>query len=347
MSGRQQSPQDRPATYWLPGTLEPAGQILEAAGISVAYGANPISVPATLSEPARAAWAQLPRLPASAPDRQALAAVREFGLALEQLERDRCPEDLSLADETINGVTTTRVTPPDLAHEDRVLVFVHGGGYVMNTRRNELAFQASVASALRTSVVSIEYPLAPEHPYPAATNTIVNAYLGLLERYDPAGIGLFGTSAGAGLVLATLLSLRRDGYRLPAASASLSPAADATLSGDLVDLVGDQDPMVVAQDVPGCVEAYVGMANPRDPLVSPVFGDYTGVTPLFLLSGTRELIGSDAIRVATRAQQAGCDVTLVVLDGMWHVPIGDGTGVPELQHSFDQMVGFFRARLGR
>ena len=330
----------------LPEALEPAGKILEAAGITVAYGPSPTPAPATLSEPAKAAWAQLPRLPAPVRDRAKLAAVREFALMLEQMEYDHFADAYSVVDETVNGVTTMWVTPPELAHDDAVMVFIHGGGYVLNTRRTQLTLQASVASTLGTKVVSIEYPLAPEHPYPAAVNTIVDAYLGLLERYDPARVGLFGTSAGAGFVLATLLRLQQDGHPLPAASASLSPGADMTLSGDLVELIGDDDPMLVAADVAECFDAYAGAADPRDPLVSPVFGDYTGVTPLFLLAGTRELIGSDAIRAATRAQRAGCDVTLVVLDGMWHVPIADGSGVPEMQHAFDQMIRFFRVHLG-
>ena len=330
----------------LPEALRPAGQILEAAGITVAYGPSPSPAPDTLSDPAKAAWAQLPLLPAPVRDRAKLAAVREFALMLEQMEYDRFAEAFSVVDETVNGVTTMWVTPPELLHDDAVMAFIHGGGYVLNTRRTQLALQASVASALGTRVVSIEYPLAPEHPYPAALDAVVDALLGLLDRYDPAKVGLFGTSAGAGFVLATLLRLRREGHPLPAASASLSPGADMTLSGDLVELIGDDDPMLVAGDVAECFDAYAGATDPQDPLVSPVFGDYTGVTPLFLLAGTRELIGSDAIRTATRAQQAGCDVTLVVLDGMWHVPIADGSGVPEMQHAFDQMIEFFRAHLG-
>ena len=94
------------------------------------------------------------------------------------------------------------------------------------------------------------------------------------------------------------------------------------------------------------MQAYVGGADPLDPLVSPVFGDYTGMTPLFLLAGTAELIGSDAIRVAASARGQGVDVTLLVSDGMWHVPIANGSDVPELQLAYDELIKFLRRHLG-
>jgi acetyl esterase/lipase len=94
------------------------------------------------------------------------------------------------------------------------------------------------------------------------------------------------------------------------------------------------------------MRGYVGDADPTDPLVSPVFGDYADVTPLFLLSGTAEIVGSDAIRVAASARSQGVDVTLLVSDGMWHVPISNGSGVPELQLAYNEMIKFFRRHMG-
>ena len=342
-SAANQGPADQ--TYSLPEALKPLSKGLEAAGIPIIYGPNPVPAPETLSDQAKAAWSLIPHLPAPAKNLQKLAAVREFMLTLEQLDFERFKEPYALVDETINGATNMWVTPPELKHADKLLIFIHGGGYILNTRKTQLALQTSVASALGVKVVSIEYPLAPEHPYPAALNVIVAVYQGLLERYDAGNIGIFGTSAGGAFTLSTLLRLKQDGLPLPAASAPLSPGADMTLSGDLVTLVGDKDPMLDAQDVADAVAAYVGTADPRDPLISPVFGDYIGVSPLFLLAGTHELVGSDAIRIATRARQDGCEVTLILLDGMWHVPIGDGSGVPEMQFAFDELIKFFRQNL--
>ena len=148
------------------------------------------------------------------------------------------------------------------------------------------------------------------------------------------------------LTLATLLRLKADGLPLPAASAPLSPGADMTASGYQYRAVGLQDPALPPHGAYTALQAYVGDADPRDPLVSPVFGDYTGITPMFLLAGGAEIVGSDAIRVAASARSQDVDVTLLVMDGMWHVPIGDGTGVPELQLAFDEMIKFLRRNLG-
>ena len=336
---------DAGKTYTLPEALKPVAKMLEDAGVPIVYGPNPIPAPETLSDQAKLTWSQLPQVPAPIKDAKQLAAVREFTFSLEQVDYERFQEPYSLFDETINGVTVMWVTPPELKHEDKVLIFIHGGGYVVNSRKTQLALQAAAASRLGVKVASIEYPLAPEHPYPAALNAVLDVYHGLCDRYDAENIGLFGTSAGGGFVLATLLRLKQEDLPLPAASASLSPGADMTNSGDLFSLAGDNDPMLNAQDVADALATYSGTADPSDPLVSPVFGDYTGVTPLFLLAGTREIVGSDAIRVATRARQDGCEVTLILLDGMWHVPIADGSGIPELQFAFEEMMTFFRQNL--
>ena len=118
-----------------------------------------------------------------------------------------------------------------------------------------------------------------------------------------------------------------------------------TASGFLFKALGLNDPILPPYGTYTGVRAYVGGADGKDPLVSPVFGDYTGVTPMFLFCGTSELLGSDAIRVAANARSQGCDVTLYVNDGMWHVSIGNGTGVPELQQPYDEMIKFFRPHL--
>jgi acetyl esterase/lipase len=251
-----------------------------------------------------------------------------------------------MTDRVINGITTLWTTPQQLKHEDKVMIFIHGGGWIVNTRKAQVKLQANVADSLGVKLVSIEYRLAPEHPYPAAVNDIVAAYKGIIKEYGPENTGLFGASAGGGLTLATLLRLKADGLPLPAASAPLSPGADMTASGYLYRSVGLQDPILPPYGGYTAMQGYVGKADPKDPLVSPVFGDYTGMTPLFLLCGTAEIVGSDAIRVAARARNQGVDVTLLVSDGMWHVPIGNDTGVPELQLAYDEMIKFFRLHMG-
>jgi acetyl esterase/lipase len=285
-------------------------------------------------------------VPLLADDLEKLTAVRKFTSLAEEIEFKRLKTKYSMEDRVINGITTLWITPQQLKHADKVMIFLHGGGGVVNSRKTQLSLQTAVADSLGVKVASIEYPLAPEHPFPDALNDVVAGYKGVIGEYGAENSGIFGTSGGGMLTLATLLRLKADGLPLPAASAPLSPGADMTASGYQYKAVGLQDPILPPYGAYTALQAYVGNADPRDPLVSPVFGDYTGITPMFLLAGSAEIVGSDAIRVAASARSQGVDVTLLVMDSMWHVPIGDGTGVPELQLAFDEMIKFLRRNLG-
>ncbi len=331
--------------FTLPVQMKALAKGLEQAGVRIIYGANSVPPPEGISNAAKQAWPNLPQVPLQAHDLKQLAELRKFVDALDDVAFEKLKARYSMKDRVINGITTLWITPPKLKHRDKVMIFIHGGGWIVNSRKAQVKLQSDVADSLGMKLVSIEYRLAPEHPYPAALNDIVAAYKGIIKEYEAENIGLFGTSAGGGLTLATLLRLKADGLPLPAASAPLSPGADMTASGYMYRGVGLQDPILPPYGAYTAMQGYVGKANPRDPLVSPVFGDYAGMTPLFLLCGTAEIIGSDAIRVAARARKQGCDVTLLVSDGMWHVPIANGSGVPELQLAYDEMIKFFRRHL--
>lgn len=331
--------------YTFPAAAEPLAKDLQAAGLPIVYGPNSVPAPAGISAPARRAWADNAQMPLPADDPVKLAAVRQFSSRNDEIERAKHAPTHTLEDRTLDGVTTLWITPRDVRHPEKLMVFIHGGAWVINSRYAQLGLQCALADTLGLRIVSLEYRLAPEHPYPAALDDIDTAYTELLTQYRPEDIGVFGTSAGGGLTLATLLRLRRSGRPLPAAAAALCPGADMTHSGYLFTAVGLDDPILSPRDIDLCMRAFVGGADPTDPLVSPVFGDYTGIPPLFVLATTAEIIGSDGIRVADTARSQGVDVTLLVSDGMWHVPIADGTGIPELQRAFDQMAEFFRRNL--
>jgi len=333
-------------TFTLPPQMKPLAKGLEEAGIRIIYGPNSVPAPEGISEAAKKAWVNLPQVPLQAHDLKKLAELRKFVNFLDDATFKKLNAHYSMEDRVINGITTLWITPPQLKHKDKVMIFIHGGGWIVNSRKAQVKLQADVASSLGVKLVSIEYRLAPEHPYPAAVNDIVAAYQGIIKEYGAENTGLFGTSAGGGLTLATLLRLKADGLPLPAASAPLSPGADMTASGAMFRVIGLQDPILPPYGVYTAIQGYVGKADPKDPLVSPVFGDFTGVTPLFLLCGTNEIVASDAIRIAARARGQGVDVVLLVSDGMWHVPIGNGSGVPELQLAYDEMIKFFRQHIG-
>ncbi len=333
-------------SFTFPEQLRGPAAVLEEAGIEIVIGPNSVPPSEGISEAAKAAWANLPQVPFYPEDPERTAALRSFANLLDDAAFEQLRAPFSMEDRVIGGVTTLWSTPPQLEHEDKVMIFIHGGGWIVNTRRTQLALQTAVASSLGVRVASIEYPLAPENPYPAAVDDIIAAYRGIISEYGAENAGLFGPSAGGGLTLATLLRLKADDLPLPAASAPLSPGADMTASGFLYRAVGLQDPILPPYGSYAAMQAYVGDADPTDPLVSPVFGDYTDMTPLFVLNATREIIASDGIRVAARARGQGVDVTLLVLDGMWHVPIANGSGVPELQLAYDEMIKFFRRHMG-
>jgi len=342
------SAQDLPKreSFTLPPQMKPLAKGLEEAGINIIYGPNSVPAPKGISAAARKVWPNLPQVPLQAHELEKLAALRKFVNFLDDATFEKLKTPYSMKDRVTNGITTLWITPPQLKHEDRVMIFIHGGGWIVNSRKAQVKLQADVADSLGVKLASIEYRLAPEHPYPAAVNDIVAAYEGIIKEYGAENTGLFGTSAGGGLTLATLLRLKADGLPLPAASAPLSPGADMTASGFMYRNVGLRDPILPPYGTYTAMQAYVGKADPMDPLVSPVFGDFTGMTPMFLLAGTAEIIGSDAIRVAARARNQGVDVTLLVSDGMWHVPIGNGSGVPELQLAYDEMIKFFKRQMG-
>jgi len=336
-------------TFTLTVQLKTVGKILEDAGVDIVYGPNSVAPPEGISAAAKKAWAALPQLPLQAYDAKQLAATRKFMGVLEQAAYEKLSKVYEIEDREINGVMTQWTTPKGPKapkHKNKVMIFIHGGGMVVNTRKTQLKFQADVADSHGIKVVSIEYPLAPEHPYPAAVNDLVKAYQGIIKEYGAENTGLFGTSAGGGLTLATLLRLKVDGLPLPAASAPISPEADMTASGFLFKALGLNDPILPPYGTYSAVRTYAKGSDPRDPLVSPVFGDYTGMTPMFLFCGSSELLGSDAIRVAANARAQGADVTLYVNDGMWHVSLGpNGTGVPELQQPYDELIKFFKKHL--
>ncbi len=333
-------------TYTVPVQMKGLAKGLEKAGVKIIYGPNSVPPPEGISEAAKKMWPILPQVPLQAHDLKKLAALRKFVNLIDDATFENLKTPYSMKDRVINGITTLWITPPQLKHKDKVMIFIHGGGWIVNSRKAQLKFQADVASSLGMKLVSIEYRLAPEHPYPAALNDIVAAYKSIIKEYGAENTGLFGTSAGGGLTLATLLRLKTDGLPLPAASAPLSPGADMTASGYLYRVIGLQDPILPPYGTYTAMQAYVGKADPKDPLVSPVFGDFRGMSPLFLLCGTSEIVASDTIRVAARARNQGVDVTLLVSDGMWHVPIGNGSGVPELQLAYDEMIKFFKRQMG-
>jgi acetyl esterase/lipase len=226
------------------------------------------------------------------------------------------------------------------------LVHLHGGGYAVGSPASSRDFAVRLSRATRRRVLVVDYRLAPEHPFPAALEDSVAAYCSVLDRGTPPGsIGLVGESSGGGLVLATLLALRERGVPLPAAAVCMSPWTDLALTGSSMTARVDRDPLVSPGLLKMMADAYLAGQPTDAPLASPLYGDFTGLPPILVQTGTEEILFDDSVRFAERAQVAGVDVTLDIWDGMIHTWQLFAAFVPEGQQAIDRIGEYLTARL--
>ncbi|WP_417515373.1 alpha/beta hydrolase [Minwuia sp.] len=229
------------------------------------------------------------------------------------------PNDAQVTAVDAGGVPSEWVSAPGVSG-DRVIFYLHGGGYVIGsvTTHRRLAYDFSKAADARVLVV--DYRLAPEHPYPAAVEDAVAAYRWLLgQGTSPSNIAIAGDSAGGGLTMATLVSLRDRKIDLPACAVPMSPWVDLEGVGDSMTSKHDVDPMVQKAGLDRMAAFYVGDADYRDPLVSPMHADLSGLPPLLIQVGTRETLLDDARRLHEKALADGVISSLEEAGGMVHV----------------------------
>lgn len=202
----------------------------------------------------------------------------------------------------------------------RHVLYLHGGYYVAGHPRSYRNIAARLAAGLDADVLLLDYRLAPEHPYPAAVLDAVTAYRGVLESgADPASLAVVGDSAGGGLALALMLRAESEGLPLPAAAALLSPWTDLTCRAPSVDRNDRADDVVSAPALRAAAQCYAGPADPRDPALSPLFGDLSGLPPLFVTVDSSEVLVDDATTLAQRAVAAGTRCQLHTGTGLLHI----------------------------
>jgi monoterpene epsilon-lactone hydrolase len=274
-------------------------------------------------------------------------SVEEMRASIEMLASVfTLPPDVRTEPVSVGSVPAEWVAAPGAA-DTRVVLYLHGGGYVMgsiNTHR-ELASRVSRAAAAR--VLLIDYRLAPEHPHPAAVEDAVAAYRWLLERgVAPAHLAIAGDSAGGGLTVATLVALREARVPLPAAAACLSPWVDLEGLGESMATRAAVDPMVQREPLRRLASLYLGGQDPRTPLAAPLHADLRGLPPLLIQVGDAETLFDDAMRLADRARAAGVEVTLEPWPEMIHVWQLFANMLPEGQQAIDNIGAFLRQRLG-
>jgi phosphinothricin tripeptide acetyl hydrolase len=234
---------------------------------------------------------------------------------------------------------------PPAAEPGRVVLYLHGGGYVIGSPRSHRHLAAAIAAAAGASALLLDYRLAPEHPFPAAVEDATAAYRWLLEQaVAPARVVIAGDSAGGGLTVATLLALREAGVPLPAAAVCISPWVDLTCGGASYRTKAEADPIVRRAGVEQMAQAYLGPTPPRTPLASPLFADLRGLPPLLIHVGSDEVLLDDATQLAERARAAGVEATLEVYERMIHVWHWFLPMLAEAETAVEAIGRFVRAR---
>ena len=209
---------------------------------------------------------------------------------------------------------------PKRAPDDKVLLYLHGGAYVIGSCLSHGQMVSHIARAAGINALVPEYRLSPEHKFPAAIEDCVAVYRELLTSgMRPENIVIAGDSAGGGLTVATLLSLRDAGDPLPGAAVLLSPYLDVTASGESATTRADQDPWFRASDMKVVVSNYCGADELNNPLVSPVFAEVQGLPPVLIQVGDDEILLSDSTRFADKIRAAGGTVDIEIWPEMWHV----------------------------
>jgi len=201
---------------------------------------------------------------------------------------------------------------------ENVLLYFHGGAYVGGSPIQNLSLMLSFLSQNNFNVLTVDYRLAPTHPYPAALEDGKAAYEYLLEKgFSPENIVVSGNSSGGGLALGTMLALRDEGEQLPAAIALMSPWSDLTMSRDTYDTLKDVD-KTSREILSWPAEVYVGNDSFQNPYISPINGDFKKFPPVLLQVGDREVFLSEVSELAQKMRADGVDVTLEVWECMWH-----------------------------
>jgi salicylate hydroxylase len=256
------------------------------------------------------------------------------------------PDNVEAVEDELGDVKAWRVAAKDAPRGNVVLHF-HGGGYLIGSAKGSLEYAGRLAAAVNGVCYTAEYRLAPEHPYPAAIDDAICAYRALLARGIPASsILVSGESAGGGLAVALVLALRTAGDPLPGAILAVAPFSDLTVSGPSVRAFNGDDPAASRDLLKFMGASYFQGHEPTDPLVSPLYGDLTGLPPLFVTASQGEVLLSDTTRLAERAEKAGVDVTLRLVEDSVHVytifPF-----LPETQSTMAEVAHWAQRKLRR
>lgn len=227
------------------------------------------------------------------------------------------------------------------------ILYLHGGGYVTGSVISHRGLAANLSRVSGCRVLTIDYRLAPEYKHPAQVQDAHAAYRWLLNSgADPSTLFVAGDSAGGGLTVATLLSIRDAGEPMAAGGICISPWVDMEGTGESMKTKAGVDPMVSKQGLEDMAAFFLGEGDRRDPLAAPLHADLSGLPPLLLIVGTAEVLLDDAVRLHKRAEAAGVDSKLEIWEDMIHIWPWFAPFLPEGQQALEQIGGFIRDQIG-
>ncbi len=283
---------------------------------------------------------------------QTLDMFKEMGAKMAEAKDINAMRAIMIEAQAPAGVTCTPVdaggvsaewSVADGADQDKVILYVHGGGYVMGSAGSHRDMTGRLSQTAGARVLSLNYRLAPEHPFPAPVDDAVAAYRWLLgQGIQASNIAIAGDSAGGGLAFAALIAIRDAGEPVPAAGIGISPWVDMEGTGESMTTRAAVDPVVQKEGLLGMAKIYLGGADPKNPLAAPLHANLAGLPPLLIQVGDAETLLDDATRITERARKADVDVTLKVWDEMPHVWHLFAPILPEGQQAIEEIGAFFK-----
>jgi acetyl esterase/lipase len=319
-------------------------------------GSRTLPAPAGASDALRAAIANTPQPDVTAHVRQSPTTTEEWVQSIRAADASKTPIIntlterwmVTIKEEKVAGVTVRTVTPAaiDPANRDRLFVHTHGGAYVLGAGRAGLHEAILIAHRANIRVLSIDYRMPPEYPFPAAIDDVVAVWKSLLKERDAKSMALGGSSAGGGLTLASTLRFMEIRIETPGALWAGTPWSDLTKTSDSNFTNEGIDRVLVTYDglLEGAAKLYADGRDLKTPLISPVYGKFKGFPPTYLVTGTRDLFLSDTIRVHRKMRVAGVVADLNVYEGISH---GEYmfTKSPESQQAFGELGAFLLKHL--
>lgn len=270
-----------------------------------------------------------------------LVSIRSVRKSLEKLTAlAPLPKNVEYTPVNCDGVPAEWTIAKNV-NTDGVVLYLHGGGYVSGSIKTHRGLVGGLSMTSQTKCLSVDYRLAPEHPFPAGLDDAIKVYHWLLKQgVDPKKIVIAGDSAGGGLTMATLLRLRDENAPLPAAGVCLSPWLDLECTGDSATTLATKDLMIPVAGLKKFGMEYAHKENINHPYASPINANPTGLPPLFIQVSNWEILLDDTLRFEKKAKAAGVKVEVEIWEKMTHVWQAYGTFLPEAKQAVKKLGAY-------